>query len=61
MKVERNVIMSKAGGNASKNAKTYKISIPAGMIRELGITEDDRSVVLTCENSTIVISKKTLA
>lgn len=58
MEVERNIIMAKAGGNASKNAKTYKISIPACMIRELGVTEDDRSVVLTCENGRIVISKK---
>lgn len=58
MEVERNIIMGKAGGNASKNAKTYKISIPTGMLRELGVTEYDRSVVLSCENGAIVISKK---
>ena len=57
MQVKRNVIFNKAGGNASKNAMTYKINIPADMIRELGITEDDRSVILNCENGILTIKK----
>ena len=57
MQVKRNVIFNKAGGNASKNAMTYKINIPADMIRELGVTEEDRSVTLTCENGVLTIKK----
>lgn len=57
MQVERNVIFNKAGGNASKNAVTYKINIPADMIRELGVTDDDRSVTLTCKNGIVTIEK----
>ena len=57
MQVKRTVIFNKAGGNASKNAMTYKINIPADMIRELGVTEDDRSVILNCENGTLTIKK----
>lgn len=57
MQVKRNVIFNKAGGNASKNAMTYKISIPVDMIRELGVTEDDRSVILDCENGILTIKK----
>ena len=57
MQVKRNVIFNKAGGNASKNAMTYKISIPADMIRELGVTEYDRSVILDCENGILTIKK----
>lgn len=57
MQVKRNVIFNKAGGNASKNAMTYKINIPADMIRELGVTEDDRSVILNCENGILNIKK----
>lgn len=57
MQVERNVIFNKAGGNASKNAVTYKINIPADMIRELGVTDDDRSVTLTCKNGILTIKK----
>lgn len=58
MKVKRNIIFSKAGGNSGKNAKNYKISIPADMIRELNITEEDRTVIMTCENGKIVIEKE---
>lgn len=58
MKVKRNVIFNKAGGNASKNAYTYKINLPVDMIRELGVTEDDRGVILSMENGAIMIRKE---
>ena len=58
MQVKRNIIFNKAGGNASKNSFTYKINIPADMIRELGVTKDDRCVTLTMENGSIVIRKE---
>ena len=57
MKANRNIMINKAGGNSGANTKNYRVSIPADMIRELGVTEDDRSVVLTCENGKIVIEK----
>lgn len=57
MQIKRNIIFNKAGGNASRNAITYKINIPADMIRELGVTEDSRSVTLTCENGIVTIQK----
>lgn len=55
--VKRNIIMSKAGGNASKNSLAYKISIPAGAIKDLGITPEDRSVILSYGDGRIVIEK----
>ena len=57
MQVKRNIMINKAGGTASKNGKTYRLSLPADMIRELGVTEESRSVMLTCENGKIVIEK----
>lgn len=57
MKVDRNIMINKAGGASSKNTKTYRVSIPVGMIKELGVTEDDRSVILTCEDGKIIIEK----
>lgn len=57
MKVNRNIMINKAGGKSSKNTKTYRVSIPVGMIRELGVTEDDRSVTLTCSDGKIIIEK----
>lgn len=57
MKVERRVIIGKAGGNASKNAKNYKISIPADMIKELGISEENRNVIMELKDKKIIITK----
>lgn len=57
MQVNRNIMINKAGGNSGANTKNYRVSIPAGMIRELGITEEDRSVILSCENGAITIKK----
>ena len=59
MKVKRNIMFAKAGGTAGKNSKNYKISIPADMVRELGVTEEDRSVILTCKDGKVVIEKDT--
>ena len=57
MKVKRNIIFNKAGGNASKNACTYKLSIPVAAIEALGITKDDRGVILSIEDGKVVIEK----
>lgn len=57
MQVKRNIMVNKAGGTASKNGKTYRVSIPAEMVREMGVTEEDRGVVLTCEDGKIIIEK----
>ena len=51
-------MVNKAGGTASKNGKTYRVSIPAEMIRELGVTDEDRGVILTSENGEIRIKKE---
>lgn len=56
--IERNVMFNKAGGNASKNAYTYKLSLPADAIRALGVTLEDRLVVLEIEDDKIIIRKK---
>lgn len=46
-------------GTAGKNSKNYKISLPADMVRELGVTEEDRSVILTSEDGKVIIEKDT--
>lgn len=56
--VERNIIMGKAGGTAGKNSVNYKISLPAEMVKELGVTQEDKSVLVSFENGKIVIEKK---
>lgn len=55
--VERNIIMGKAGGTAGKNSVNYKISLPAEMIKELGATQEDKSVLVDFVDGKIVIEK----
>lgn len=57
MQVKRNIMFAKAGGTAGKNSKLYRLSLPAGMVKELGVTEEDRAVTLTCENGIVTIQK----
>lgn len=57
MQVKRNIMINKAGGHSGANTKNYRVSIPADMIRDLGITEENRSVILSCENGTLTIRK----
>lgn len=56
--VERNIIIAKAGGTAGKKSVNYKISLPADMIKEIGITPDDKSVMVSLEKGKIIIEKK---
>ncbi|HBF7094792.1 TPA: AbrB/MazE/SpoVT family DNA-binding domain-containing protein [Clostridioides difficile] len=55
--VKRNISINKSGGTSGKGSVGYKLSIPSGMMKELGITKDNRSVILTCENGKIIIEK----
>ena len=57
MEVKRNIIIGKVGGNANENSVNYKVSLPAKMVKDLGVTKEDRSVILTFENDSIVIRK----
>lgn len=57
MQAKRNIMINKAGGHSGANTKNYRVSIPADMIRELGVTEDNRSVTLICENGILTIRK----
>ena len=56
--VERNIIIAKAGGTAGKNSVNYKISLPAEIVKELGITPEDKSVIVSFEDGKIIIEKK---
>ena len=51
--VDRNIIIAKAGGTAGKASVNYKISLPADMVKELGVKQEDRKI-----NGKIIIEKK---
>ena len=56
--VDRNIIIAKAGGTAGKASVNYKISLPSDMVRELGVTQEDRKVPVSMINGKIIIEKK---
>lgn len=55
--IKRNVMFNKAGGNAGKNSYTYRLSVPVAMIEALGITPDDREVILKIEAGKVIVEK----
>lgn len=55
--IERNIIFGKAGGNASKNSYSCKVSLPADAIEALGATPEDRGVIMKIEEGRIIIEK----
>lgn len=57
--VKRNIMINKAGGTAGKNSVNYRLSIPAYMVKILGVSESDRSVTLRMEENRIIIEKDT--
>ena len=59
--IKRNIIIGKVGGNANENSINYKVSLPAKMVKELGITKEDRKVILTYEDDKIIIKKDILS
>lgn len=56
--IERNIIMGKAGGTAGKNSVNYKISLPAEMVKAIGVTPEDKAVTVSFDNGKIIIEKK---
>lgn len=55
--IKRNVIFNKAGGNAGQSSYSCKLSLPTDIIKELGVSPDDRSVVMTIENGKVILEK----
>lgn len=52
------VNFSRAGGTAGGNAQTCKVTLPSSWLRELGICEDARDVVLSFDGDRICIAPK---
>lgn len=57
LKVKRNIMINKAGGTSGSGTKNYRVSLPVNMIREMGITDEDRGVILEFDGDKITIKK----
>lgn len=50
-----NVLISKVGGNASKDSKKYRVGIPTIWAKQMGLSEDNRDLVLSFDGECITI------
>lgn len=55
---KRRIMVNKAGGTAGKESVNYRVSLPAPWMQKLGITEDDRDVMLYFKDDKIIIKKE---
>lgn len=52
-----NLIARKPGGNASKGAFGYKITVPTAWVTAMGLSPDDRACTVTFDGEKITITK----
>lgn len=52
-----NISFNKSGGTSSRNGVTTRITLPVSWVRELGATEEDRSVKASFKDGKIIIEK----
>ena len=50
-------LINKAGGNSGAGSKTYRTTLPATWMKELGASEHDRELELTFDGEKIIIKK----
>lgn len=55
--IKKKVLFNKPGGTASKNSIMARITLPFEFVKELGITESDREVLISLEDDKIIIKK----
>ena len=53
-----NLIVTSSGGSASKNAETFRVTLPNTWISELGLDSDNRSLELRFDGESIIITKR---
>lgn len=55
--IKRKVLFNKPGGTASKNSMMARITLPPEYVKALGITQDDKEVIISLVEDRIVIKK----
>lgn len=50
-------MINRTGGNSGKDSVNYRVSLPADMIKALGVTKENRSVTLELVDDRIEIKK----
>lgn len=53
----KKITVCKSGGTASRNDLIYRLTVPAEMIKALGVTPEDRNIELDMVGDTLTIRK----
>ena len=51
------ISVGKPGGNASKNAKNYRLSIPTKRVQGMGVSPEERELLISFDGECITIKK----
>lgn len=51
------VQVSNPGGNASTGSRRYTLTLPSVFMKEFGITEDDRDILISFDGNKIIIER----
>ena len=55
--IKRKVLFNKPGGTASKNSVMARVTLPPEYVKVLGITPEDKEIIISLENDKIIIKK----
>lgn len=55
--IKRKILFNKPGGTASKNSIMARLTLPPEFVKELGITPDEKEVIISLVDKKIVIEK----
>jgi hypothetical protein len=57
MEVKRKILFNKPGGTASKGAIMARLTLPPEFVNALGLTMEDKEVLISLEGDKIIIKK----
>ncbi|MCB6610172.1 AbrB/MazE/SpoVT family DNA-binding domain-containing protein [[Clostridium] symbiosum] len=55
--IKRKILFNRPGGTASKNSIMARLTLPPEFVKELGITPDEKEVIISLVDKKIVIEK----
>lgn len=55
--IRRKILFNKPGGTASKNSMMARLTLPPEYVKELGLTPEDKEVIISLVGKKIVIEK----
>lgn len=55
--IKRKILFNKPGGTASKNSIMARLTLPPEFVKELGITPEEKEVIISLVDKKIVIEK----